>query len=334
MQESLKNKLEKLNERFQNDADIITLKVFCSLPETEENWNTIKLLLQNIIKKYPNNEEILDLLPKYEINYDKLKEYLKSTYPEEIEVKILEELLIYSNNKKDIFTKTLKRLIKKYSNDEEILKALKLKKYIKPDLEDNMIVVEGKDEYEIMDLYVGKFPITQEQWVKLMGNHKIYYGKFFASVAMDRIEWLEALEFCNKLSEQHNFQPVYKIENNKLVKILYKNGEEVNPNVADFEKTEGYRLPTVKEWEWFASGGNLSKEKTEFAGSNYINSVAWYYKNSGDHPHSVGQKVQNELNLYDCSGNVAEWCYDTPKKENFKSLHTRYIYDEIKNFLF
>ena len=73
-----------------------------------------------------------------------------------------------------------------------------------------------------------------------------------------------------------------------------------------------FRLPTEAEWKYAARGGNRSKGY-RYAGSNTINDVAWYDKNSNK-PHEVGQLAANELGLYDMSGNVAEWCgdwYDT-----------------------
>ena len=132
---------------------------------------------------------------------------------------------------------------------------------------------------------------------------------------VEQISWIEALEYCNKLSEHYGLQPVYKIENDKLVAIIHNDGKEVYPDLADFSKTEGYRLPTELEWEWFARGGKIAQEKgtfnTTYSGSNNISEVAWYDSNSKKETHAVGTKKPNQLGLYDCSGNVWEWCYDT-----------------------
>ena len=70
-----------------------------------------------------------------------------------------------------------------------------------------------------------------------------------------------------------------------------------------------FRLPTEAEWEYAARGGNLSHGYL-YAGSNDPDSVAWYHKGTTTDVQTVGQKVPNELGIYDMSGNVLERCVD------------------------
>lgn len=87
--------------------------------------------------------------------------------------------------------------------------------------------------------------------------------------------------------------------------------------VEDFVKRLNYLtglqfdIPTEAEWEYAARGGNLS-EGCKFAGSNNPNKVAWYNNNSDNICHEridkKGGLYCNELELYDMSGNVSEWC--------------------------
>lgn len=300
MIEKLKKQLENLSAKYDNDVDIISLKAFCSLPESEEINFVISGTLKKLLEKYQTDEEILKLLPEEEIDYQQISKYLEEKYSSDIETEIIKKLLTFEEklSRNVAIEEKLRQLLKKYPSDKKIAKSLKIEKHIPEDPEGKMIFVEGGKhrDIQILNLYVGKFPVIQDDWKKLMG--KIPYSiEYYSGKPISSISWIDALEYCNKLSEKYGFKPVYKIEDDELIKIIYKNGEEVSPNLADFSKTEGYRLPTCLEWEWFAEGGKKSNEWKVYSGSKYINEVGWYYKNSSDCIHNVGQKNQTN---WDC----------------------------------
>lgn len=184
------------------------------------------------------------------------------------------------------------------------------------------------EKKEVYNLFVNKYQTTQEEWKKYMKTDPSNFKGDKRPV--ENITWIDSLKFCNKMSENYGLQPVYKIIKDKLIRVIYKDGEEVYPDKADFSKTEGYRLPTEIEWEWFAKGGQEAIENENFtlkySGSEDIDKVAWYFKNSRGQTHTVGIKKPNELNLYDCTGNVWEWCYDTAQNNILKK--ETYIYEE------
>ena len=126
----------------------------------------------------------------------------------------------------------------------------------------------------VSDFQIGKYPVTQAQWVSVMGSNPS--SDKGDDLPVTDISWNTAQEFISKLNS-----------------LTGKN----------------YRLPTEAEWEYAARGGNKSKG-FEYSGSNDIDDVAWYWGNSDGNINPVGTKQPNELGIYDMSGNVWEMCYD------------------------
>ena len=89
-----------------------------------------------------------------------------------------------------------------------------------------------------------------------------------------------------------------------------------------------FDLPTEAQWEYlcragtdsdFNDGSNLSPTNYYIGSTLYTNTtrdvhldnLAWYSANVTDgNPHQVGQKKPNAWGLYDCHGNVWEYCLD------------------------
>ena len=211
-----------------------------------------------------------------------------------------------------------------------------------------MIKVKGgiyKPSFEemekiVFDIEVSKYLVTKKMWLDVMGT--ISSEAKGDNEPAENITWWEALEFCNKLSEKYSLEPVYDLSKSKqgLLTIKELKGKTVNPKMANFKNTEGFRLPTEIEWEWFARGGQVAIEQGTFdykySGSNNIDEVAWYVENSNYLIQDVGLKKPNQLGLFDCSGNIWEWCYDTTgeiengKLYTYKTFEPYNIYRRIK----
>ena len=232
----------------------------------------------------------------------------------------------------------IKSASKKIAPTQRIKEKFKVNKVLELD---NMVFVRGgkykpsfaDEEKEVSNLEVCKYPTTQEMWLEVEEENPSYTRGDKKPV--NCITWWRALYFCNKMSKKYHLEPVYDITyddfDNPILKINQIGESPVKPNKADFKKTEGFRLPTEVEWEWFSKGGEVAIQDGTFnktyAGNDNIEKVAWYEKNSGDKTHEVGTKLPNQLGLYDCSGNVWEWCYDTYKQENLAN-GLAYIYNK------
>lgn len=137
---------------------------------------------------------------------------------------------------------------------------------------------------------MSKTEITQAVYKAVMGeNPSRFKGD---SLPVESVSWYDAVEFCNKLSKKAGLEPAYSI-----------NGRSVEWN----RNASGFRLPTVEEWKYAASGG----ENYKYSGSDNLDEVGWYKDNSESKTHPVAQKVPNGYGLYDMSGNVWEWCWDS-----------------------
>ena len=187
---------------------------------------------------------------------------------------------------------------------------------------------------EIEDgFYISKYHVTQAEFEEVMGfNPSRFSGN--KNNPVECVTWYDAAMYCNILSENEGLEKYYNISEIEYYGEYTRLGGHPNniksARVTGNKEANGYRLPSRDEHEYAARGG-ANGEITSYAGSDYLDEVAWHWKNSGDkilqtqpitsdglldvikiaennnRTHPVGQKKPNELGLYDMVGNVWDW---------------------------
>lgn len=111
-------------------------------------------------------------------------------------------------------------------------------------------------------------------------------------------QWIDAIEFCNRLSKQQNRTPCYR-------RTDYGTSVEIIEG-------DGFRLPTEIEWEYACRAGTT----TPFHFGDTIGNHQANIKIDDDTPDSphqlvnVGSYFSNRYGLFDMHGNAAEWCWE------------------------
>lgn len=96
------------------------------------------------------------------------------------------------------------------------------------------------------DFYVGKYEVTQADWMEIMGVNPSNV-KDCDDCPVDQVSWNDVQEYIQKLNTKYQ---------------------------------EKLRLLTEEEWE-FAARGGLHSQNYLYAGSNEAKDVAWFRGNSG-----------------------------------------------------
>lgn len=130
--------------------------------------------------------------------------------------------------------------------------------------------------------WMGQFPVTQAQWVKVMGSNPSRFAASGPEAPVEQVTWEDCQQFLARL------------------------------NAAQTSWT--FRLCTEAEWEWACQGGEEPRAFNDHFPENItygpILDIAWVQDNSGLKTHAVGGRRPNGFGLYDMMGNVKAYCLD------------------------
>ena len=208
------------------------------------------------------------------------------------------DTVAFDENKKKVMVEAFELAKRNHLEFNTFYKVYDALKFVKiPDK--NIKMLQTEVTQEIYEFVMGENPSCFQG-----DEHPPAEGELQEKRPVECVSFYEATCFCNKLSTMFGLVPVYSVDgitdvtkwDSRTYHGVY--GVRVKQNL----NANGFRLPTVEEW-------NYAYSDSFYAGSSNIDETAWYNENSSDKTHEVGKKKANKYGLYDMCGNVTEWCW-------------------------
>ena len=156
--------------------------------------------------------------------------------------------------------------------------------------------------------YLGRTEVTQEQWMKVMGENPSKF-QIGSNAERDRV----IAKYIEEGLTKQEAQEKAGAESNKLLTASNPVEEVSWDDCQKFCAKTGMKLPTEAQWEYACRAGVRKPRYGE------LGQIAWSNENSNSTTHPVAQKAPNALGFYDMIGNVWEWTNDWYEGDYYKS---------------
>ena len=191
--------------------------------------------------------------------------------------------------------------------------------------------------------YYMSTPVTQFQWLELMGQNPSYFAQDSEENPVESITWWSALVYANRLSEKYGFVPAYDMSQIKwdpstsaekgtlMPQKNHKAKIKINAPRGDYYLAEGFRLPTRSEQLYLFYKTGLKKSEFFALSGGELLEIAWLRENSQKATHPVAELGSTNFEssqFFDVLGNVSEWSWDSYRfralgKDPFDQYHVR-----------
>lgn len=148
---------------------------------------------------------------------------------------------------------------------------------------------------EVQSFLLFKIPVTNELYNYVM---EMDYDITTKNCPVVNVSWIDAVNFCNNLSEKLALKKCYILD-------------PVSEKIIVDDAKNGFKLPTDAQLQYACRG-----RATGYRYGN-IEEIAWFEQNSEKRVHEVKTREKNDFGLFDMIGNVWEWCFDLYDEERY-----------------
>ena len=180
-----------------------------------------------------------------------------------------------------------------------------------PEAENWRLADETQHAVTLSAFYIDPYETTQADYERLMGVDPSDFTE--AALPVETVSWLDAIRYANARSREAGLTPAYTV---------------TEDTVTWDRSAAGYRLPTEAEWEYACRAGSATpfnlEKSLDATEANFYGHYPYEIEENYFHDEvlearpglyrsttvAVGSFTPNAWGLYDCHGNVNEWCWD------------------------